>query len=176
MSTQIRRYVSFKLGDEEYGIGAGSVLDLIGTSGVTRSRVAPSYVYGSIRWQGGTLPVLNLRAKLGLPSTLGVERGVVIVVELAALSANAQTMRVGLLVDELPDVCVLRDATIAPFQPLSGPTKAPLVRGIGMLEQRLIFLLDIAQVLDACERAACLDAVANDALAGPQPAARGDLE
>jgi purine-binding chemotaxis protein CheW len=139
----ITTYVTFKLGDEEYGIAFLKVRELLGMHEITRVPHAHEHVHGMINLRGKLIPVLDLRAKLGLSAAPNPATAILIV-QLAALGAELTS---GILVDEVLAVRAIRAAGVE--APLSLPSQidASFLLGVGKLDERTIFLLDIDRVL-----------------------------
>src|SRR5689334_25379630 len=63
-------FLSFTLGDEEYGIDIQKVQELRGYDAVTRIANAPAYIKGVVNLRGIIVPIIDMRIKfdLGEPS------------------------------------------------------------------------------------------------------------
>ncbi|WP_295174038.1 MULTISPECIES: chemotaxis protein CheW, partial [unclassified Variovorax] len=58
--------VTFKLGEEEYGIDIQKVQELRGYDAVTRIANAPEYIKGVVNLRGIIVPIIDMRIKFKL--------------------------------------------------------------------------------------------------------------
>ena len=78
------KYLSFMLGDEEYGVEILKVQEINGISDITRVPRTPEFVRGVINLRGRVIPVIDLRAKFGMEVVPDTEKTCVVVVQLDA--------------------------------------------------------------------------------------------
>ena len=76
------KYLTFKLAEEEYGIGILKVKEIIGMLPVTLVPQTPQFVKGVINLRGKVIPVLDLRLKFGMGLVDYTDRTCIIVVEI----------------------------------------------------------------------------------------------
>ncbi|MGD9126490.1 MAG: chemotaxis protein CheW [Planctomycetia bacterium] len=74
-------YLSFKLGDELYAIEVLRTKEVVGKLETNSLPSAPDYVDGVMKLRDEIFPVVNLRARLGLPRVEDTERTCVVIVE-----------------------------------------------------------------------------------------------
>ncbi|MFW6303411.1 MAG: chemotaxis protein CheW, partial [Candidatus Sumerlaeota bacterium] len=60
------KYLTFKLGHEEYGIEILKVMEIIKLMEITNVPRTPDYVRGVINLRGKVIPVVDLRCKFGM--------------------------------------------------------------------------------------------------------------
>ena len=65
-TTETCQLVSFRLGDEEYGIEITKIQEIILMGDITRVPQTPSYVKGLINLRSNVIPILDLRLRFGL--------------------------------------------------------------------------------------------------------------
>src|SRR5262245_3178869 len=106
-----RKYMTFKLMKEEYGIEILKVRELIGLLEITRVPRVKPYIKGLINLRGKVIPVIDLRVKFGMPAAEPTSQAVIIVVQLAGASGE---VTLGLLVDEVLEVRSFREEDIEP--------------------------------------------------------------
>ena len=106
----IHNHLVFKIDHQEYAIPVAHVRGLIGMPELTRI-AAPEYVRGVIDVQGNTVPVLDLRVKLGLPATIVTSQHVIVIVQ---ASATDRDVAAGILVDEGLEVRAIDADDVAP--------------------------------------------------------------
>jgi len=148
-ATLAGKFMTFKLGDEEYAIEILKVREIIGLMEITRVPRVSSCIRGVINLRGKVVPVVDLRVKFGMSAIAATEQTVIIVVQ-CAIGGRELTM--GILVDQVLEVLPLQASQIEP-PPSFGTAEldAGFILGVGKAEKRVIFLLDIGKVLSAAE-------------------------
>jgi purine-binding chemotaxis protein CheW len=145
--------VTFMLGEEEYGFPIMSVDEIIRMRNVNITHVpnAPDFVEGVINLRGRIIPVVDLRARFGMPAA---ERGRTnrIVV------ADADRRTVGAVVDEVVEVLTIASDGIEPVPDLAVKVGSDYVAGVTRVDDRMVLVLDMSRVFSSEEKA-CLDAV-----------------
>jgi purine-binding chemotaxis protein CheW len=130
----------FRLGVEEYGIDILTVQELRSYEVATEVANAPSYLKGLFNLRGTIVPIVDMRIKLGLGQPVYDDSTVVMIL-------NIGPRVIGLVVDSVSDVLRL-----SPGQIKSAPSAGTVIEphylmGLGVLETRLIILLDIAGLM-----------------------------
>src|SRR5215813_2794113 len=74
------QFLTFLLGDEQYGVEILKVQEIKGYSAITPIPNTPSYIKGVMNLRGTIVPVLDLRAKFGMTETEYTPFTVIIVV------------------------------------------------------------------------------------------------
>lgn len=136
---EILQLVTFKLGDEEYGIDILRVQEINRMTEITTIPKAPFSVEGVINLRGKVIPVVNLRKKFGLGMKEVDYQSRIIVVDVGTT--------VGLIVDSVSEVLRVSSETIEPPPPVTGGIGTEYIMGIGKLEDRLIIILDVHKLL-----------------------------
>lgn len=94
-------YLTFRLGDEQFGLNASQVLSILEMQRITVIPNAPEYLKGMINLRGEVLPVVDSRIKFGMQAT--EETSTTCIIVLNILKDN-QAIKVGALVDEVSEV------------------------------------------------------------------------
>jgi purine-binding chemotaxis protein CheW len=134
------QYLSFRLGEEEYGIEILRVQEIKGYSSITRIPNTPSHIKGVINLRGAVVPVVDLRTKFSMASIEYTKFTVIILVAVAS-----KTM--GLVVDAVSDVLDLKGADIQPPPDLGAGVDTRFMRGMATVNGRLVALIDIERLL-----------------------------
>ncbi|HEX9171433.1 MAG TPA: chemotaxis protein CheW [Telluria sp.] len=141
---QVREFLAFKLGGEEYGIDILKVQEIRGYEAATRMLNAPRSVLGVRNLRGAIVPIMDLRIHLGMPGVAYDSHTVTIVL-------NIGERIVGIVVDGVSDVVALQDAQIKPAPEFTASLSTRDVIGLATIEQgdrqRMLILLDSAQVV-----------------------------
>ncbi|PPC97955.1 MAG: chemotaxis protein CheW [Methylotenera sp.] len=133
-------YLTFKLGDESYGIEILNVQEIRGYDAVTQIANSPDYVKGLINLRGKVLPIVDLRIKFNLQNFDYNEFTVVIILNLSG-------REVGVVVDGVSDVINLKADQVRDVPSLVTSIDTTYIVGLAMLAEQMIILVDIAQLM-----------------------------
>ena len=139
------KYMTFKLADEAYGLPILKVREIIGLMEITRVPRTPDFIRGVINLRDRVVPVVDLRLKFGMPRTESSEQTVIIVVQ---CGIGGRNLTMGILVDQVLEVLSIDGAQIEPPPALAASaSESQFVLGVGKAGDRVVFLLDIGEVL-----------------------------
>ncbi len=144
-----RRYVSFSLGESRYCIPVGQVLQVMRLESLIGIPKPPPYVEGVINLRGDVIPVVNLRARLGIQDPEKPDRRDADPRKRRVIIARLEDRSYGLDVDEVRDIVDIDDAGITSGATTLFGTRAEFVTGIAHTEAGLHVVLDLARVLGA---------------------------
>ncbi|MEG2004708.1 MAG: chemotaxis protein CheW [Bilophila sp.] len=136
--------VTFKLGDEEFGVDILKVQEIIRMLPITRVPNAPNFVEGVINLRGKVIPVIDMRKRFGLDTTPHDSQTRIEVMDL-------QGQIVGFVVDAVSEVLRIKESTVEPPPPVVAGIGSEYMRGVGKLEDRLLILLDLDKLLSETE-------------------------
>lgn len=144
------KYMTFKLGPDEYGVDILKVREIIGLLEITRVPRTPPYIRGVINLRGKVIPVLDLGKRFDMGPVQTTGHSVIIVVQ---CQTEAQEVTMGVLVDEVLEVLNIEPHQIGhpPDFSSAGGLDSKLLRGVGRLDKRIIFLLDVDRVVITSE-------------------------
>jgi purine-binding chemotaxis protein CheW len=139
--------ISFEIAGQEFCIDIRTVREIRGWTQAMPMPHMPDYLLGVINLRGAIMPVLDLRARLGLGVTEASTRHVIVVVQQGARTA-------GLLVDAVQETFVVEQSRFQP-PPNIGESSAPcFVDAILPLEGRMLSRLVVGSLLPAEAQAA----------------------
>ena len=133
-------HVAFKVGSADYALPAQYVLHLESFEKATHVPGAPAYVAGLVHVRGRVVPVVDLRARFGLPA---VERALehrIVVVQVGERVA-------GLLVDSAREVLNIDDSAFAKPPELLDDQVTGFVTGIATVAKRMFLRVDVPRVI-----------------------------
>ena len=136
--------ISFCIKDQEFCLDIMAVREIRGWTPATPLPHSPPYVRGVINLRGAVLPILDLKARLGLGASEPSARSVIIVVHIG-------TRLVGLLVDGVSEILAADPAQVQPTPNVGCDTVSRFVRGIIAQEGRMISWIDIDDILPSEE-------------------------
>ena len=133
-------HVVFKVGDSEYALPASAVLQMETYTGVTVVPGARAYVAGIVQVRGRLVPVIDLRARFGLPKgESGIDQRLVV--------GTHGERAVALLVDAAREVVKLDETTLRPPPEMVSQEAHGMVKAVAQVGKRLVLLLDFAKVI-----------------------------
>jgi purine-binding chemotaxis protein CheW len=151
MESEVGKYLTFRLANEEYGIGILSVVEIIKMMPVTSVPRVPDYVRGVINLRGKVIPVLDLRGKFGMETIEDTTETCIIVVN-AQDDSGAKQM--GVLVDTVSEVLDIKADEIEPPPQFGGDINMKFILGMAKAKGTVKTLLNIGEILAAQEIAA----------------------
>ena len=140
------KYLTFKLGREEYGLELVRVREIIALMDITPVPLAPDYVRGVMNLRGRVIPVVDLRRKFGMQPTEDHDRKCIIVCDVLR---NEQPIQMSILVDAVSEVLHIRAADIEDAPTFSAGVETSFIHGIAKAKSGVKILLDIDIVLSA---------------------------
>ena len=134
--------ISFRLGDEEFGVDISSVREITTVGEISQIPRAPSFIQGVMNLRGQIIAVIDLARRFGIPSTEELSPNARIVV------AEIKNHTIGILVGEVPKVAKLTEEDIEPApEAIQDKGERDYIKGVGKLGERLIIILDLEKVL-----------------------------
>lgn len=141
-SSSTRQFISFTIGDEEYGVDIIAIREIKGWCAATALPDTPDYMRGVIDLRGAIIPILDLRTRFGGGATQVSSRHVIIVVAV-------DDQEVGILVDAVADIITVNADAIQAIPELEHTHRAEVLSGIVAVEGRMVALLDLHRLLHA---------------------------
>jgi purine-binding chemotaxis protein CheW len=138
------KYLTFKLGREEFGIELVRVREIIALIEITALPLAPDYVRGIMNLRGRVIPVIDLRRKLAMTPTEDHDRKCIIVCD---VERDGQTVQMSILVDAVSEVLYVNAADIEDAPVFSTEVEPRFIYGIAKVKSGVKILLDIDNVL-----------------------------
>lgn len=132
--------VTFRLGDEEFGVRILVVNEIIRLVQITQVPNAPEFIEGVINLRGKVLPVVGLRKRFRMAERPLDDNSRIIVME---LNHNV----VGFLVDAVSEVLRIPESTVEPAPAVVAGIGSEYIEGVGRLDDRLLILLDLEALL-----------------------------
>jgi purine-binding chemotaxis protein CheW len=139
------KFLSFCLGKEEYGLPILAVREIIGLLDVTPLPQTPAYVKGVINLRGKIIPVIELRAKFGLPTVPYTPETCILVVEVAPEGEGAG-YQLGIIVDSVREVLDIVRSNIEPPPSFGASVPLSAIQGIGKVRDKVVILLNTTSV------------------------------
>jgi len=135
-TTGSMQLVSFKLGDETYGIEITKIREIILVGEITCVPETPHYIKGLINLRSSVIPVIDLRARFSLAENELTQDSRIMVL-------NVGQRTIGIMVDSVNEVLRVSEEQISPAPPTVTSLGNQYMTGLVRLENQLLILLDV---------------------------------
>jgi len=129
-------FISFAIGDEQYGVDIMAVREIKEWSGVTQLPNQPDYMRGVLNLRGLMVPIIDLRCRFGQGLTDATPVHVVIVV-------HVEGKTVGLLADRVLDIVSVEASQVQPVPQVSRSFQANFLSGLVTIDSTMIALINL---------------------------------
>jgi purine-binding chemotaxis protein CheW len=138
------KYLTFRLGSEEYGLEILKVREIIGIMDITRLPRTPGFVRGVINLRGRVIPVIDLRLRFGMSEKEYDEKTCIIVVEIRDGDLN---ILMGVIVDSVSEVLSLSAEDLEPTPNFGITLDTAFIMAMAKGKGTVRALMDIDKVL-----------------------------
>lgn len=140
-SRALERYLTFSVGVEDYAIPLLRVKEVIAVPETTPLPYSPPYFTGIMNLRGQVISVLDIRKKLGVQPTKGIEENAVIIVDL-------DPIYVGVIVDSVNNVLLFSNDEFGYVPEMEHKRASEFLIGVAKKDDKLILLVEIEKILD----------------------------
>ena len=147
-SVEPAQYLTFMLAQEQFAIGILGIKEIIEYHGLTEVPMMPPCVRGVINLRGAVVPVLDMLARFGRPSSETTKRTCVVIVEIEGVEEKHV---VGLLVDAVNEVLDIAPSDIEPPPSFGARIRSDFLHGVGKVRGKFVLLLDVHRALSLDE-------------------------
>jgi len=148
--TETRQYLTFKLGDEVFGIDVAKVREVLDFTSITKVPRTPDFMSGVINLRGNVVPVVDLRLCFEMSKTEKTVNTCIVVVEVIL---EGESTIIGALADSVEEVIDLEPNQIEPAPKIGVQIRTDFIQGMGKRDAQFIMILDIDRVFSAEELA-----------------------
>jgi purine-binding chemotaxis protein CheW len=138
--------VVFRVGPQEFALDILQVERILRYEKPAYLPKAPDFLEGVVRYEGGVVPVVDLRKRLEVAAEVRDETRLMVVL--------LDEQRVGMLVDEVREVVRVDSTTITAPPPMVRGLAATYIAGIMTRGERTIVILNAGRLLTSTERLA----------------------
>ena len=136
------QFISFAIGDDQYGVDIMAVREIKGWSEITHLPKQPEYVRGVLNLRGAIVPIVDLRCRFGQGLTEASPLHIVIIVQIAA-------RQVGLLADRVLDIVSFEASQVQPVPRIANNSRVNFLSGLVTVDSGMIALIDLPNLLSA---------------------------
>lgn len=140
-SETVSQWVTFRLGDELYGIDVLQVQEVLRITDISPVPGAADFVLGIINLRGNVVTVVDARVRFGLPSKPSDEASRIVVVD-------AFDKVIGLLVDSVAEVAYVPNSQIETAPNVGTDDGHRFVSGVCNRDGELLIMLDLAKLIN----------------------------
>lgn len=134
------QFVSFAIGDDQYGVDIMAVREIKGWSEITHLPRQPDYVRGVLNLRGVIVPIIDLRCRFDQGLTEATPLHVVIIVQIAA-------RQVGLLADRVLDIVAFEPSQVQPVPKVARSSRSDFLSGLVTIDSVMLALIDLPNLL-----------------------------
>lgn len=139
-NAQDAKYLTFEIGEVEYGLSIKLVTEIIGLQKITTLPDMPNYVRGVVNMRGKVIPLVDVRLRFGYKERDYDERTCIIVTDI-------KDTAVGLIVDRVKEVLAIPEKQIDPPPKVKKGAESRFVDGLAKVGEKVNILLDIDKIL-----------------------------
>ncbi|OFC68910.1 chemotaxis protein CheW [Alteromonas confluentis] len=137
---QVLQWVTYRLGDETYGINVMQVQEVLRYTEIAPVPGAPDYVLGIINLRGNVVTVIDTRARFGLMPADTTDNTRIVIIE-------SDEQVVGILVDSVAEVVYLKSSEIDSAPNVGTEESAKFIQGVSNRDGELLILVDLNKLL-----------------------------
>jgi len=138
------QYLTFILGEEEYGVEILRVQEIKGWDQVTHIPNSPHYLCGVLNLRGTIVPIVDLRLRFEMPPKEYTPTTVVVVLKVAGVTQRT----VGIVVDGVSDAHNVVPEDIKPTPDFGSNVSTEFITGLVTLEDStMMMILNIDRLL-----------------------------
>jgi purine-binding chemotaxis protein CheW len=138
--SQKDKYLTFSIGEEDYGIEIRYVTEIVVLQEITQVPDMPDFIKGIINLRGNVIAVMDMRSRFNMADKEYDDRTCIIVVEV-------KDLQIGLIVDFVKEVMDIPENLIDPPPRSHAGIKSNYVAGMGKVGDKVKILLNVEQIL-----------------------------
>jgi purine-binding chemotaxis protein CheW len=143
--------LTFMLAGEAYAIGILSIKEIISYTAMTTVPMMPAFARGVINLRGAVVPVMDLLARFGKPSSEVTKRTCIVIVE---VQREGERQDIGIVVDAVNEVLDIPASEIEPPPSFGSSIRTEFIQGMGKVRGRFVILLALQHMVSANDIAA----------------------
>ena len=138
--------VTFRVAGQEFAFNIFQVERILRYEAPARLPKAPEFLEGILQYQGGPVPVIDLRKRLGVAAPLKDETRIIVL--------DLEGGRIGMVVDAVTEVLQIGAADVTAPPPIVQGLAADYITGLVGRDQATIIVLNTGKLLASKEKLA----------------------
>jgi purine-binding chemotaxis protein CheW len=152
-NAEAKQYLTFNLGGEMFSINILCIKEIIWYASLTEVPMMPACIRGVINLRGAVVPVMDLSARFGKPSTPVTKSSCIVIIEIAT-GDEGERQNMGVVVDAVQAVLEIPATDIEPSPSFGAKIRSDFIEGIAKVNGKFVILLNVDQVLSTEDVAA----------------------
>jgi purine-binding chemotaxis protein CheW len=138
------RYLTFFLGEEQYGIAIDRIKEIIAFMKVTNVPKTPEYMRGVINLRGSIIPVVDTRLRFGMETKEEDMHTAVVIVEV-------DKVNIGFIVDRVEEVASIDSTALSEPPKFGSGIDTDFICSMAQMEENVVMILDVLKLFEADE-------------------------
>jgi len=138
------RYLTFFLGDEQYGIAIEQIKEIIAMMKITSVPKIPLFMKGVINLRGSIIPIIDTRLRFEMPTREVDMHTAIIIVEVEKVS-------IGFIVDRVEEVCSIDSSKLSEPPKFGSNIDMNFISAVAEIEESVVMILDVLRLFEANE-------------------------
>ncbi len=138
------RYLTFFLGEEQYGIAIDRVKEIIAIMKVTNVPKTPEYMRGVINLRGSIIPVVDTRLRFGMETIEEDMHTAIVIVEV-------DKVNIGFIVDRVEEVASIDSAALSEPPKFGNNIDTDFICSMAQMDENVVMILDVLKLFAADE-------------------------
>ncbi|MFZ4625019.1 MAG: chemotaxis protein CheW [Rhodoferax sp.] len=147
---EAKQYLTFMLGGEMFSINILCIKEIIWYANLTEVPMMPACIRGVINLRGAVVPVMDLSARFGKPSTPVSKSTCIVIIEIETENGG-EHQNMGVVVDSVQAVLEIAASEIEPAPSFGTKIRPDFIEGIGKVNGKFVILLNVNRVLSTEE-------------------------
>lgn len=150
MLSEAAQYLTFMLSSEVFAINILNIKEIIEYGQITEVPRMPGFIRGVINLRGAVVPVIDLSARFGKPSSQITRRSCIVIIE---VDFEDEQHTIGVMVDAVNAVLDIEASEIEPAPTFGANIRSEFIQGMGKVEGKFVIILNVNHVLSMDEMA-----------------------
>jgi purine-binding chemotaxis protein CheW len=133
-----------------FSINILCIKEIIWYANLTEVPMMPACIRGVINLRGAVVPVMDLSARFGKPSTPVTKSSCIVIIEIETQN-EGERQNMGIVVDAVQAVLEIPASEIEPAPTFGSKIRSDFIEGIGKVNGKFVILLDVNRVLSTQE-------------------------
>lgn len=138
------RYLTFYLGEEQYGIAIDRIKEIIAIMKVTNVPKTPAYMRGVINLRGSIIPVVDTRLRFGMETKEEDMHTAIVIVEV-------DKVNIGFIVDRVEEVASIESSKLSEPPKFGNNIDTDFICSMAQMEENVVMILDVLKLFEADE-------------------------
>jgi purine-binding chemotaxis protein CheW len=138
------RYLTFFLGEEQYGIAIDRIKEIIAIMKVTHVPKTPDYMRGVINLRGSIIPVVDTRLRFGMETKEEDMHTAIVIVEV-------DKVNIGFIVDRVEEVASIDSSKLSEPPKFGSNIDTDFICSMAQMDENVVMILDVLKLFAADE-------------------------